>query len=222
MRTVTVVTGSDPTLTDLVKRAVAATGVNATWEEGGEEAVRRSRTALSAGQPGNELKSSLDLFARVVVQKQNEPFLDAVLIMGRIEDADRLAHFAFEYAATHSRQRVAYDGALAPAAQAVARDYPQIRIEALDPEDAANCDVALTSYDEKRLKLPVGPTATACCAPGCALFVADFGPLPTAAMLLEHINEGMAADRIWRALREAEEKGLGADPEAVIGLIKKR
>lgn len=163
----------------------------------------------------------------------------------------RLARLAFEFGARNSRRRLTLlhekDDALVAAATKVATDYPQFLFDAAP---IATLDDRLVSGDLDLVLLPsriadavwercIEAGGGASISPGLSLgqdvavFESDplerggagtAGLLLAAAMMLEHLKEGIPADRISRAVKAALAEGIPPDRIAddVIRRLSKR
>jgi hypothetical protein len=191
MWTVTLIDGDR---TDATRRAIADAGAAVEWEivsaDVAAGSLGRTRVGICS-----QLPPGLRLGGRVRVFRRDDPYTDAVLIDG--DDPVRAARLAFAWAAGHARQRIAL-AAHAEAARPVARDYPQIRVEESVPTDLTDVDVVLGAPPppaDAPIARAGDATATAHFDGDIALFE---GGLLAAAMMLEHIHEGIAADRVAR------------------------
>lgn len=219
MRTVTLVGAAEP-----VRTLVAATGARIAFEEGGLDSIRRTRVAVATAPLSAEWRSALDVFVCVHEIRQSEPFIDCMVI--DTTDPGRGARFAFEYAAHHARQRVSAEPALEAAARDIARDYPQIACDRMaHPRDGfppEEYDVVFSA-----LFAAAEPHGCAWHGPEHAVFAALVGAgakraaVPRAvAMMLEHVREGMAADKIWRALRDGAVTGAVTADDVVARITR--
>ncbi len=166
--------------------------------------------------------------------------LDVVVVRALADDdsrpaVERVAHLAFEHAIRTGRLKVATaaDPAFLAVARDVARNYPRIEAGELAPAEAAaalvrnpeDFDVLLargTELADLAESLAGGPASvpSAWIGGDAALFVGAAGPDATAAalalsLLLEHVNEGRASDRIARAVRALRPAGPIASLDAV-------
>ena len=148
------------------------------------------------------------------------------------EGSKRIAHAAFEYAARNARRKVTVvhkaniqkftDGLFLDTARDVAKDYPQIPVE---DRIVDNMAMQLVQRPEEYDILLVGGLGV---APGMnlgrevAIFEAVHGSAPqfkgqdklnptalilSAALMLEHLNEHRAADKVLQAVRTVIEQG---------------
>ncbi|MBI4565208.1 MAG: isocitrate/isopropylmalate dehydrogenase family protein [Planctomycetes bacterium] len=158
------------------------------------------------------------------------------------QGSERIAHFAFEYAATHARRKVTIvhkanimkctDGLFLNVSREVAKNYPQIECEDRIVDNMTMqlvqkpelYDVLLCPnlYGDILSDLCAGLIGGLGVAPGAnygkdiAIFEAIHGSAPrykgmnkvnptavilSAALMLEHIHEGQAADRVTKAVR---------------------
>jgi len=173
-----------------IKSLVEASGARIAWDESADS-FARTRVGLADAVPA-ALVEAHGLHGRVQHFVCRDPWTDTIVVSGH--DPVRAAHLAFSWAAGHARQRIAVgDPRLLEPARAVAKDYPQIALDERVPEDI---DVLLGSDAGLLKRFPDAPLALL--GRDAALFV---GGAAAAAMMLEHIHEGMAADRILRNLR---------------------
>ena len=126
----------------------------------------------------------------------------------------RVADFAFAFMARTGKRSLAVDSVFAPVARDVARDYAQILLHDLaegyeqllrdDPERVEVVLAADPAPAEVVSRLMRGHAPASRRGPGFSIFEGAGTPQSAslaAAMMLELLGEGMAADRILRRLR---------------------
>lgn len=226
MKTVTLIAGADRSLEEAALRAVQASGAKVsfvpTWTGAG--------LRLPGGTPPD------GLFARVVLGSYLEgaslgDFLDTAVVHPFDDGSLALAaELAFGFAARSAKRNLTAVGAAVAAGREVARDYPAILfhereigevmprlIDASEEVEVILADSAAGTVLGRALAERMGgPAVTPAMSRGvnAALFHAAFdegaGPVAltlAAAHLLEFVGEGLAADRVVKAVKAAIAKG---------------
>ncbi len=201
------------------RRLIEGTGVKLPVLEIPPEAaagkIREARSGLLLS-PGliEPLRRDLGLNARLLLCRTEETNLVVVTGMGA-------AHAAYSFAAMNARLKItvardAEDPGFAPAALEAARDYPQLVIEERDAaslpreiaEDPGAFDLLLCGAKAlggilaavpgsgEAVVLETGERCSVIEAPGTPA-----GLVRATALLLEHLNEPRACERVLRTLR---------------------
>jgi hypothetical protein len=226
MKTVTLIPGTDPSLEEAALRAVQASGAKVTFVPAWTGAALRA----PGGTPPD------GLFARVVLGAFLEgvsagDFLDTAVVHPFDDGSLPLAaELAFGFAARSAKRNLTAVGAACAVAREVARDYPAILFHERDIGDVASRVIEASEEVEVILADSAAGTALgrtvagrmggAAVAPAmsrgvnAAVFHAavDDGAGPVAltlaaAHLLEFVGEGLAADRVVKAVKAAVAKG---------------
>jgi isocitrate dehydrogenase (NAD+) len=211
--------------------------------------VRKTRAGL-LGTPrlAALIQEALDLFLTLVpcrtiegvpTQPQGLEFDIVVLVAREIGERDacgRIAHAAFTYAAMHARRKVTLargpgDQLLREATADAARNYPQIEFEdrdvTADADQAPNFDVILCSdvpLAEPFATLAGGIVPKIWMGERAALFGGNglASMALASSLLLEHLNEAQASERVRRAVERALSEGPNATIDAILAALPRR